>query len=378
MLEISSKEYYNKVLGSWLGRVAGDFVGAPVEFRPYSLIEEKYGNITYYPEPVDINQVNDDEMYEICALVALEKYGINLTAKDIAQEWIDLLYTLNFTAEEIALKNLRSGMWPPQSGTYNNYFYDAIGAQMRADIWGQIAPGCPEVVKQYAELDGSISHAGIGVEGEVYVAVLLSNAFFEDNVRINIDKALKFIPSNDKSLYTQMVNKALEIYELYPNDFRKAREKLINYWDDARRNVLISTGVKGSVSESILARKRKMYLKKNISGVHVLPNIGIMILSLLYGAKNKEDPLGESICIAAMMGLDTDCNCGNIGAIIGAQLGAEKIPSKWKDPLEDTFSTYVKGYEKWKITELAQRIAIIGTKIVKEKCKNQIEIIESS
>ena len=31
MLQISSKVYYNKVLGSWLGRVAGDFVGAPVE-----------------------------------------------------------------------------------------------------------------------------------------------------------------------------------------------------------------------------------------------------------------------------------------------------------------------------------------------------------
>ncbi len=41
MLKISSKDYYNKVLGSWIGRVAGDFVGAPVEFIPYSLIEEK-------------------------------------------------------------------------------------------------------------------------------------------------------------------------------------------------------------------------------------------------------------------------------------------------------------------------------------------------
>ena len=60
MLKISSKEYYNKVLGSWLGRVVGDFVGAPVEFQPYSLIKEKYGDITYYPEPIDLNQVNDE------------------------------------------------------------------------------------------------------------------------------------------------------------------------------------------------------------------------------------------------------------------------------------------------------------------------------
>ncbi|GAI21924.1 unnamed protein product, partial [marine sediment metagenome] len=52
MKELTSKEYSNKVLGSWLGRVAGDFVGAPVEFVPYPTIIEKYGNIEYFPEPL--------------------------------------------------------------------------------------------------------------------------------------------------------------------------------------------------------------------------------------------------------------------------------------------------------------------------------------
>ncbi len=375
MKEITSEEYHNKVLGSWIGRIVGDFVGGPVEFRPYSLIKEKYGNITYYPEPIDLDYVNDDEMYEICALVALEKHGINITAKDIAQEWIDLLYTLNFTAERIALKNLRSGIWPPQSGTHNNFYYDAIGAQMRADIWGQIAPGCSDIAKQYAELDGSISHAGIGIEGEVFIAVMLSQAFFENDIKNNINIALNFIPSVKESLYTQMVKKAMELYEQCPNDFRKARNMLIEYWDQIRKNELKSTRVKGSLSESILNRKRKMVLRGKTAGVHVLPNIGIIILSLLYGSQD-EDPLGKSICIAAMMGLDTDCNCGNIGAILGAQLGEDKIPLKWKDPLQDTFATYVKGYEKWEITELAKRIADIGKIVIKEKCQNKIKIID--
>ena len=376
MLKISSKEYYNKVLGSWLGRIVGDFVGAPVEFQPYSLIKEKYGDITYYPEPIELNQVNDDEMYEICALIALEKHGINLTAKNIAQEWVNLLYKLNFTAEEVALKNLRNGIWPPESGLNNNFYYDAIGAQMRADIWGQIAPGCPEIAKNYAKLDGCISHADIGIEGEVFVAVLLSQAFFENNIKTNIDSALKFIPPAEESLYTQMIKTSIKIYEQNSDDFRNAREALIDYWNDVRKNKLDKSGIKGSLSESILNRKRKMFLKGAYSGVHVLPNIGIIILSLLYGAQDKVDPLGRSICIAAMMGLDTDCNCGNIGAIIGAQLGAEKIPSKWKDPLEDTFSTYVKGYEKWKISELAQRISDIGKKVIKEKCQDIIRILD--
>jgi len=77
-----------------------------------------------------------------------------------------------------------------------------------------------------------------------------------------------------------------------------------------------------------------------------------------------------------MMGFDTDCNCGNIGAILGAQFGASKIPSKWTEPLHDIFSTYVKGYEKWKITELSSRVVKIGIKVIKEKYETQVKIIE--
>ncbi len=368
MKEITSNEYYNKVLGSWMGRVAGDFVGYPLEFRPYSLIKRKYGNLEYYPKPINLDYVNDDEMYEICALIALEKKGVNLTAKDIAQEWLNLLYKKYFTAEKIALKNLKNGIWPPESGTRDNYYYDAIGAQMRADIWGQITPGCPEIAKKYAELDGSISHAGIGIEGEVYVAVLISNAFFENDIRKNITKSLKYLPPIEKSLYTQTILKAMEIYEKYPDNFRKSREDLIQYWHYIRKKKI-------KPIDKFMGKRRVKFLNKFVSAVHVLPNIAIIILALLYGA-NEEDQLGKSICTSAMMGLDTDCNCGNIGAILGAQLGADMIPSKWKEPLQDTFATFVKGYEKWKITELAQRIANIGKKVVKEKANNVVKIIE--
>jgi len=366
MTKISSVEYYDKVLGSWEGRIAGDHVGAPVEFKPYNDILNKYGDITYFPEPIDLNYVNDDEMYEICALIALEKKGINLNAKDIALEWVDLLYDLNFTAEKIALNNLRANIWPPQSGLHNNIYFDAIGAQMRADIWGQIAPGAPSVAKKYAEMDGSISHAEIGIEGEIYVAVLISNAFTEQNIRTNIEKSLNHIPPPNESLYSQMIRKAIQIYDDNPANFRNALVILVRYWEDIRKNVLKITGVKGSKSDSLLNRKRKLFLKDS-SGVHVLPNIGIIILSLLYGSEDKEDPLGRSICIAAMMGFDTDCNCGNIGAILGTQLGSKKIPSKWRDPLQNTFSTYVKGHERWKITELASRITEVGKRVIQEK-----------
>ena len=58
-------------------------------------------------------------------------------------------------------------------------------------------------------------------------------------------------------------------------------------------------------------KRRVKFLNKYMSAVHVLPNIGIIILSLLY-SQDEEDQLGRVICIAAMMGLDTDCNCGKL------------------------------------------------------------------
>jgi ADP-ribosylglycohydrolase len=369
MKQLTSQEYYNKVYGSWLGRIAGDFVGAPVEFKPYKYIKLRYGNIDYYPKPVDLNYVNDDEMYEICALIALEKNGYNVTNQDIAYEWLNRLYTQNFTAEKVALKNLRMGIKPPASGTYKNIFYDAIGAQMRADIWGQITPGCPDMSKYYAEMDGSISHAGIGIQGEVFIAVLISQAFFENDIIKNIKMALKYIPPAEESLYTQMVKKSMDIYDDNPDDFRDARKALMSYWKKVRWSQLIK-------KEPLISSRNILFLNKIISGVHVLPNIGIIILSLLYGKEDIVDPLGKSICTAAMMGLDTDCNCGNIGAILGTQLGETRILKKWKYPLRNTFSTYVKGYKKWKITELAKRVSVIGKEIIKNQDCNEVEIIE--
>lgn len=367
MKEILFDEYYSKVFGSWIGRVAGDFVGAPVELRNVNYIKRRYGEITYYPKKINLNYVNDDEMYEIIALIALEKYGLDLTAKDIALEWLNLLKYERavFTAEKVALNNLKAKIFPPKSGIYNNPYFDFIGAQMRADLWGQITPGCPEIAKDYAELDGSISHSGIGIEGEVYVAVLISNAFFETDIRRNIEQSLSLLPNETESLYTKTVKEAIIIYEQNPNDFRTARDILINeYWVRIKKEFVDK--------EPTLETERAIVLNGKESEVHVLPNIGIIILSLLYGAEDKMDPLGKSICISAMMGYDTDCNCGNIGAILGAQLGANKIPSKWKDPLQDTFSTYVKGYEKWKISDLALRVANIGKLIIKEKCQNNV------
>ena len=97
--------------------------------------------------------------------------------------------------------------------------------------------------------------------------------------------------------------------------------------------------------------------------INVLPNIGIIILALLYG----KGEFGKSICIAGMSAYDTDCNCGNVGAVLGTSLGESKIPDKWKKPIKNNFSTKLRSFKSAKISEIANRITKIGNRIIKEK-----------
>ena len=65
------------------------------------------------------------------------------------------------------------------------------------------------------------------------------------------------------------------------------------------------------------------YLKANFGYdrypgvVHIIPNAGVMVMALLYG----DGDFSRTIQIANMAGWDTDCNVGNVGAIMGVAVG---------------------------------------------------------
>lgn len=351
------EEYYNKVLGGWFGRVVGSHFGTPLEFRPYWFIQKKYcaggrKEIIRYLKPVNPQRVNDDEIYEIIGLLTLEKKGGGITSIDIAKHWDQLLYKKQYTAENIALKNIRKGIMPPDSASESNgnYWFDAIGAQMKGDIWGLIAPNNPQLASQLAQLDGEVAHQGIGIDGEVFIAALIANAFSIPNIPELLLKSLEVLPEGSE--YRKFAEKSMKIYdEVF--EWREARKILMREWDKIRRQLR-------STASSF---KRDRIFLKYMHWLHVLPNAGIIILSLLYGWDDPKDTFGRPICIAGMMGFDTDCNCGNVGTVMGTIVGAEKIPQTWIEPLKNTFNTYVKGYEYWKITELAERICKVGLKL---------------
>ena len=64
---------------------------------------------------------------------------------------------------------------------------------------------------------------------------------------------------------------------------------------------------------------------------HIIPNAAVIILSLLYG----EGDYSKTVCICNMCGWDTDCNAGNVGAIMGVVCGIDGIEDKWIKPVND-------------------------------------------
>ena len=93
---------------------------------------------------------------------------------------------------------------------------------------------------------------------------------------------------------------------------------------------------------------------------HTINNTIWCLLALLYG---KGD-LTQSLGIAATCGMDTDCNCANVGSVVGVLLGSDALPEKWSAPLQDTLYTAVSQFHELRISDLAQRSARIAERVL--------------
>jgi hypothetical protein len=202
-VDLSEGEYMDRVLGAWLGRCVGCVLGKPVEGWPRARIEDYLGLAgekgldDYFPEvaprpeefrlhpsypgavrgSIDGMPRDDDLDYTILGLHVLEEYGLDFTPGDVADEWLSHMpYRLTYTAERVTYRNLVGGLTPTETATYRNPYREWIGAQIRGDIWGYVAPGMPEAAAGLAFRDASLSHVKNGIYGEMFVAAMVSAA----------------------------------------------------------------------------------------------------------------------------------------------------------------------------------------------------------
>lgn len=367
---MNSSQWLDKFNGAWLGRAIGCALGKPLEYgcfmggsngRPgwqnvhlwfkganawpienytpgVSTARQEYGlELAPYGmestlEQIRYMQTDDDIRYTVLGLIMLEQKGHNWDSWDIGSLWHERLpYKQVCTAETQAYLNfaqvshhypvsVKPDDWEQKKHwvrSYLNPFREYIGAQIRADGLAYGAAGRPELAAEFAWRDASFSHVRNGIYGEMFVAAMIAAAFVESDPRKLVEIGLSEIPRN----------------------CRLAR--------DIRQAVQIAE----ECSDQLLLVERIWEAFKHYDPVHTNNNAALVAASLVFAKGDFNTAVSTSV----LGGWDTDCNGATVGSIMGASLGAQRLPEHWVKPLNDTLYSEVIGFHPIAISECARR-----------------------
>lgn len=337
--------YGDKLEGALLGRMAGCTLGAPVEFWSIEKMEalaqenrDQFPPTRYWsrvPEPrlkrYEVSPreaytrkgmsgvpVDDDIVYTLLGLLIMEEYGPGFTVDDVGRAWLKYL-PYACTAEDIALRNLKKGIPAGRSGSLDNPYCEWIGADIRADSWGYMAPGWPERAAAMAYRDALISHRRQGIYGEMFFAAAISAAFEADSPLEAIRLGLTEIPR------------------------RCALAKAIRWALDIAPNV----------GNHIEARRAVESRFNGMSHAHTINNACLTVLGIALGGTDFSRVIGTTVA----MGMDNDCTAATAGSIVGAVVGKKGIPAHWHRKFDNTIHSYLIGRKRFSISGVLRRFA---------------------
>jgi ADP-ribosylglycohydrolase len=309
--------YDDRVYAGWLGKCIGVRFGAPLENWTEAQIREHVGALEFYLSEDDgrFFKPDDDTAFSMMLARIFEDCGAaaDVTPQQVAEGWLNHLADQQGTlwwggygvaAMHTAYVNLAAGIPAPLSGSAElngRLVADEIGGQIFADIWGLMAPGRPGLAADLSERAASVSWDGTALHGARFVAAMVSAAFAERDPASLIRAGLAQIPADGD--YAAVVRAMVAAHRQDPQDWRAALTLL----------------------------QAEFGYDRYFGTVPIVPNAGIVVLALLYGGGD----FSRALRIAAMAGWDTDCNAGNVGAVMGVAVGAEGIDLTWRRPLND-------------------------------------------
>lgn len=318
-------DYTERVYAGVLGKIIGVYLGRPFEGWSYEKIMADLGEIKYYVNdrvdvPLHKRQIvvtDDDISGTFTFLRAMSDYGNRreLTAAQIGQTWLNYIIEnrtilwwggMGNSTEHTAYLRLKDGIPAPKSGSMalnGKVVSEQIGAQIFIDGWGLICPGDPSLAADLARRAASVSHDGEAIYGAQVIAALIAQAFVEPNLNTMLDTAVSLIPED--SLIYRLIADVRDWHAIDGEDWQSCREKLAaSYGYDTYGG-----------------------------NCHIIPNHGLIILSLLYG---KGD-FSRSLMIVNTCGWDTDCNAANVGCILGVRNGLAAFDGRpdWRGPVGD-------------------------------------------
>ena len=312
-------DYAERVYAGVLGKIIGVYLGRPFEGWHYRDIVAKLGDIEYYVHDklkMPLIVTDDDISGTFTFLRALPDYGNTreITSEQIGRTWLNYLIEektvlwwggMGNSTEHTAYLRLKAGIPAPRSGSIElngKVVSEQIGAQIFIDGWAMVAPGDPGLAVELAGRAARVSHDGEAVYGAQVVAAIESLAFVESDMDKLIDAGLSRIPAD--AVIARMIGD-IRRWRAEEPDWRKARERL----------------------------EAEYGYDKYGGNCHMVPNHGLIILSLLYG----DGDFSKSLMIVNTGGWDTDCNSANVGCIMGIRNGLAGIGPEpdWRGPVAD-------------------------------------------
>ena len=351
--------YLEKVYAGFLGKCIGVKLGIPLEpgIWTHDKIRQVYGDMTGYIKSYSKLFVDDDINGPVFFIRALEDYGENrnLTGENLGNSWLNYACEghgtiwwggYGISTEQTAYLNMKNGIKAPMSGSIKRNGLiraEQIGGQIFVDTWGLVFPGNVGKAAEYGGMEGSISHDGNGMYGGRFVAASIAKAFVTENIMEIIEAGLSVVPKD--SDFMKVDRAVIDFYKNNPDDFRSCFKMIEeNYGYDKYPGIC-----------------------------HMVPNAGVVVLSLLYG----KGCLSKTIEIATMCGWDTDCNAGTVGTIVGVAKGLKGIKDNYRKPLNDlVLSSSIAGsLNIIDVPTFCKELAIYGYRLAGEKIPKNLEYL---
>lgn len=277
--------YFDKVYGCWLGKCICGTIGAPYEGMKQMI------SLDYSPELFAEMLPNDDLDLQVLWLEGLEQKGIHIAGDDLAKLFSEknILWPGEYAWFK---KNYDRDICPPYTGIYENDFYfEGMGCPIRGEIWGMIYPGNPDGAEDICQIDGTLDHYGNSVYFEQFWSAMIAASFFESRIPALLDIGMDHMPKDSRA------------YALVRD---------VRQWCDREEDI-------GRIRSRILAK----YGHRDCT--NSFQNMGIIVMSLLKG----EGDMIKSTMMAVRQGFDTDCTAGNVGALLGAVMGARHLEKEY-------------------------------------------------
>ncbi len=325
MKELSKEEYVNKTLGGLLGQFAGFLSGYEFVWNggvPYVGMPEHYfdflngpyaGNYTYYNPPgteqvrydrlrvnpaTGRNEVWSDDDYHIDIFNQLILSERGATSYDIKETWKKYPVSDWGGGADAAKLIATSEMIAPFTGSIEggNRYGWCTEAYIENETLGMNAPGMPNTATKLVDTFATNVGYFEAVWWAKFYAAMYSVAYFEDDVKVVMDKAKEVLPEG--SWPRRMYDLAFELYAKYPNDYKKAAQELAD-------------------------KRHPLY---RIDNIQTDPNVngGFAVLSFLYGKNSYLD----TCKYASILGFDGDCTAaitqGVMGILKGFRQGNEE------------------------------------------------------